>query len=170
MSSNNQPPSLPVVLELAPLPREQLGPFLILGVDKAAGQETIEANWAQRVIWARKNQVAMSLEDINWAREIISTPDRRARADASSLNLDTSAGLLGRLRQRYRDNRGSSAQLVDVEKSLADYTPQTPLPNPEEIRRGLPPGEVPLEIPAVARILEEFLRTPLDPWNLDLSP
>ena len=30
-----------VVLELAPLPREQLGPFIILGVDKDADQERI---------------------------------------------------------------------------------------------------------------------------------
>ena len=52
-----KPPPLPIVLELAPLPREQVGPFLLLGVDKTAAKEEIEANWAQRVIWARKGQV-----------------------------------------------------------------------------------------------------------------
>ena len=30
------PPPEPVVLELAPLPREQVGPFLLLGLDKDA--------------------------------------------------------------------------------------------------------------------------------------
>ena len=29
-------PSEPVVLDLAPLPREQIGPFLLLGLDKDA--------------------------------------------------------------------------------------------------------------------------------------
>jgi hypothetical protein len=51
----------PVVLELAPLPREQIGPFLILGLDKDAGKDEIEANWARRVIWARKSQVRVPL-------------------------------------------------------------------------------------------------------------
>jgi len=49
-----QPPE-PVILELASLPREQIGPFLLLGLDKDADKEQIEANWARRVIWARKN-------------------------------------------------------------------------------------------------------------------
>ena len=61
----------PVVLEVATLPREKVGPFLLLGVDKDADQEQIEAHWAQRVIWARKNQVNAALQEINWAREII---------------------------------------------------------------------------------------------------
>ena len=67
----------PVVLELAPLPREQLGPFLILGVEKTATREQIEAAWAQRLIAARKHQVGVPLEDINWAREAINDTDRR---------------------------------------------------------------------------------------------
>ena len=32
--------------ELASLPREQVGPFLLLGLDKTADKEQIEANWA----------------------------------------------------------------------------------------------------------------------------
>ncbi len=53
----------PVVLDLAPLPREQLGPFLLLGLDKDAGRDQIEANWAKRLIWARKRQFRMALEE-----------------------------------------------------------------------------------------------------------
>lgn len=37
--------SEPVVLELAPLPREQIGPFLLLGLEKDADREQIEASW-----------------------------------------------------------------------------------------------------------------------------
>ena len=44
----------PVVLELASLPREQTGPFLLLGLDKTADKEKMEARWADRVRWARK--------------------------------------------------------------------------------------------------------------------
>ena len=63
----------PLVLKLAPLPRNQIGPFLILGVDKDASKEVIEAAWAQRLIWARKGQFTIPLEDINWARTILRT-------------------------------------------------------------------------------------------------
>src|SRR5438132_13782945 len=49
----------PVVLELAPLPREKSGPFLLLGVEKDADKELIEASWARRVIGARKNQISV---------------------------------------------------------------------------------------------------------------
>ena len=45
------PHAEPIVLDLAPLPREQIGPFLLLGLDKDADKEQIEANWARRVIW-----------------------------------------------------------------------------------------------------------------------
>src|SRR5262249_35670404 len=55
-------------VELASLPREQVGPFLILGVPKDADAETIEAHWAQRVLWARQGKSRISLEDIHWAR------------------------------------------------------------------------------------------------------
>src|SRR5688572_1680666 len=71
----------PLVLKLAPLPRNQVGPFLILGVDKDAPRDAIEAAWAQRLIWARKGQTPVPLEDINWAREVLNDPDRRLRAD-----------------------------------------------------------------------------------------
>ena len=57
--------SSPLMVELAPLPRSQVGPFLILGVDKDAEKESIEAGWAQRLIWARRNQIPTPLEDVN---------------------------------------------------------------------------------------------------------
>src|SRR5438067_2359534 len=50
------PANNPVMLQLAPLPRTQIGPFLILGVDKDAPKDVVEAQWVQRLIWARKAQ------------------------------------------------------------------------------------------------------------------
>ncbi|GIW79792.1 MAG: hypothetical protein KatS3mg105_1599 [Gemmatales bacterium] len=47
-----------VVVELAPLPREQMGPFLILGVYKDADSATIDAHWAQRVIWGPQETIS----------------------------------------------------------------------------------------------------------------
>src|SRR6266436_8499936 len=84
----------PVLLELAPLPREKIGPFILLGLEKDASPEEIEAHWAQRVIWARKNQIAVALTEINWAREALNDPDKRVRADAASLNVDVTTRIL----------------------------------------------------------------------------
>src|ERR671933_158280 len=64
----------PVVLELASLPREQVGPFLLLGLDKAADKKQMERHWADRVKWARKQQIKVPLEDINWARDVLGDP------------------------------------------------------------------------------------------------
>src|SRR5882672_1227104 len=87
MATQSHPANVPVLLELAFLPRDQIGPFLLLGVDKTGGKDQIEANWAQRLIWARKNLTTTALEDINWAREVLNDPDKRVRADAASLNI-----------------------------------------------------------------------------------
>jgi hypothetical protein len=160
------PPPLPVVLELAPLPREQVGPFLLLGVEKTADQDQIEANWAQRVIWARKGLIKVALEDINWAREVLRDPERRPRADAASLNLDTTAGVLGQLAERYNGPQAGTCQPLDGEKALADYTPAGDVPDPETERAAITVPDVPAEMPAARELLQQFVKEPLDPWNL----
>jgi hypothetical protein len=164
-------PQEPVILELAPLPREQIGPFLLLGLAKGAGKEEVEANWAQRVIWARKKQFRIPLEDVNWAREVINDPERRVRADVLSLNADLADGFLRRLLERYggTNGKGPGWRPLDKEKHLADYTPATEVPDPAEVRATIPVPDVPREVPAVERILEQFIREPVDPWNLPFS-
>jgi hypothetical protein len=157
----------PVVLELAALPREQLGPFLILGVDKSAGEKEIEANWAQRVIWARKNQIRIPLGDINWAREVINDPDRRVRADLTSLNFDTAQGVLQRLREEYGAARvGTNWQPLDVEKSLDEFVPLAEVPDAAVVRSSIAIPQARTEIPAVLNLLQAFVQEPLDPWSL----
>src|SRR5436190_11562664 len=126
---SKSPTAGPVVLELAPMPREQIGPFLLLGLDKTADKKAIDANWAQRIKWARRNILKAPLEDINWARDIVSDLDRRIRADAASFNIDTTEGVLHRLAERYENSKPAAAcQPLDVEKALADYTPPAELP------------------------------------------
>jgi hypothetical protein len=161
----------PIVLELAPLPRDQIGPFLLLGIDKDADREQIEAHWAERVKTARKGQVRLALEDINWAREITNDPDRRFRAAAASLNADTAEGTLKKLAQTFglADTSEPSWKPFDSEKSLADYSPPVDLPDSDEIRNAIAVPEVPLELPAIEHMLKQFLPASLDPWAVNLE-
>lgn len=166
------PPNTPIVLQLAPLPRTQIGPFLILGVDKDASRETIEAAWAEKVKQARRGQVKTPLEDINWAREMLTSKESRIRCDAIALNVDTTDGTLKKLKERYQ---GKVEQVeirckpIDTEKWLADYTPAVPVPSVEEIRHQVKLPEIPHEVPALRVILENFVKEPLDPWQVQLD-
>jgi hypothetical protein len=161
----------PVILELAPLPREQVGPFLLLGVSKTADQEEIEANWAQRIIWARKKQLRIPLEDVNWARETINSPEKRVRADITSLNADTGERILQQLASRLGGKKAGRPawQLLDREKALADYSAPTEVPDYRQVRSTITAPDVPQDVPAVLRLLEELAGEPLDPWSLTLS-
>jgi hypothetical protein len=164
-------PHEPVVLELAPLPREQIGPFLILGLEKDADKDQIEANWARRVIWARKGQNRIPLEDVNWAREAINDPEKRLRCDVLSLNADLGDGTLRRLGLRYGVAGPAPAagwQPLDREKDLAAYVPAVEVPDPEAVRAAIAVPEVPAEVPAAGRLLEQWAQTPLHPWADDL--
>jgi len=167
----SSPPPLPVVLQLAPLPRTQIGPYLLLGVAKDASREVIEAQWADRVKWARRGLIKTPLEDINWAREMLSSTEQRLRSDAVSLNVDTTAGTLRKLQQRYQgppqDRLG--AHPLDAEKWLAGYTPPTPVPSLAEVRAAIQPPAPPRAVPAVRVVLENFARAPVDPWQVELD-
>jgi hypothetical protein len=163
----------PVVLELASLSREQVGPFLLLGLDKVATQREVDAHWAERLKWGRKQQLKVPLEDINWARKALEDADRWVQADAESLNADTSEGVLASLTRRYGvggGNAGRHWQTLDNEKALADYVPAAEVPDPQELRASLASPEVPQELPVVVSLLERLVEQPLDPWGLDLPP
>jgi hypothetical protein len=143
---------------------------LILGVNKDADREAIEAAWAQRLIWARKNLTKTPLEDINWAREVLNDVERRIRADCTSLNVDTTDGVLKELRERFQSKEQPvGCRPFDIEKNLADYEPPVQVPDLEELRRSIAPPQIPLDVPAVQVILEEYVRQPLDPWDVPLD-
>jgi hypothetical protein len=161
----------PVVLELATLPREQVGPFLLLGLEKTADKETVDAHWAERLKWARKGLSKVPLEDINWAREILSDIERRIRADAASLNTDTADGVLAQLAQRYGVQEGRAVRMwraLDSEKALTDYRPAADVPDANEVRDALFVPNVPEDVPAVPMLLERLAQQPLDPWAIDI--
>jgi hypothetical protein len=160
----------PVVLELASLPREQTGPFLLLGLDKTADKEKIESNWADRVRWSRKGQLKVLLEDVNWARTMLGELESRLRADSASLNVDLTEAVLGRLAYRFGlgNNGGLRWKPVDHEKPLTDYAPPAEPPDTQAIAAAVVVPEVPDELPAVHHLLDQLTNAPLDPWALEL--
>ncbi len=159
----------PVILELAPLAREKIGPFILLGLEKDASPEEIEAHWAQRLIWARKNQTPVALTDVNWAREILNDPDKRVRADAASLNTDITAGVLQDLAQRYGVGpAGPGWKPLVADRPPGKNGPSVDIPDSEEIRKTISVPEPPDDLPGVRWVLDQFLAEPIDPWNLKM--
>jgi hypothetical protein len=169
MSKNPEP----VVLELAPLPREQIGPFLLLGIEKDADLEQIEMGWATRLKQARRQQIDIGLEEINWAREVLKDPDKRVRADAGSLNVDTTDRILKGLAERFSGPASGSAawQPRECEKDLRDYTPAVEMPDAEAVRAAIVVPMPARETPFVARLLEEVAANAahIDPWKNPLA-
>jgi hypothetical protein len=164
---NNQPE--PVVLDLAALPREKMGPFLVLGVEKDAAKEQIEASWARRLIAARKNQLRVTLEDVNWAKEVITDADRRVRADATSLNLDLIGGVLRQIVRKYAGAQVGSRptwQPVDIEQPPPSSASSVELPDWRSVRDSITVPEIPEESPAVPMILARLADEAIDPWNV----
>ncbi len=156
----------PVLLELAHLPREQVGPFVLLGLDKDASKEDIEAHWAERIKWARKQQTNITLEEINWAREVLNDVARRLSADATTLNLDTGEGSLAAIERRY--TAAPSWEAIDEEKQLATYTLPVEIPDIEATKAAIVVPDVPREFPAAAALLRQIAAAPLDPWAVRL--
>lgn len=169
MAKSNEP----VVLDLAALPREQMGPFLILGLDKSADHATAERHWADRVRWARRVPplVKATLEDINWARQLLQDHEKRLKSDAASLNVDSADTYLAGLSVRFGLSGGEVTRMwqpLDSEKALADYSPAAEVPDLEAVRAALTAPEVPEEMPAAGLLLARLVEAPLDPWGLAL--
>jgi hypothetical protein len=165
----------PVVLELATLPREQIGPYLLLGLDKSADKEVIDKHWADRVKWALRipPQIKIGRDDINWAHELLKEIDKRIRFDVCGLNADTSDGVVGQLASRYGVSGGQAGRLwqpLDREKPLAEYVPPADAPDAAAVRAAIAVPETPEEFPAAALLLERLAQPALDPWALELPP
>jgi hypothetical protein len=153
------------------LSREQIGPFFLLGLDKDADASQIEAHWAQRVIWARNNEIPTQLGNVNWAREVLNDPGRRVSADVASFNSDTGAGELARMAEKYglKDAGKPAWHVWDREKPLANYIPPTPVPDTGAVRAGITLPEFPPDYPIVAALLRGLAQESLDPWRINLS-
>lgn len=160
----------PVVLELASLPREQMGPFLLLGLDKSADPQTIERHWAERIKWARRNTIKVPLEDINWARESLGDVERRLRADIASMNVDTANGLLSELCEKFGVDAGQATrkwQPLDNEKQMTDYAPGE-VPEISTVAEAISVPEIAQEMPTPTTMLQNLAAGKIDPWGLQL--
>jgi hypothetical protein len=161
----------PVVLELATLSREHIGPYLLLGLDKSADKEKIDSNWADRVKLAFKQQLKIPREDVNWAHDILKEIDKRIHCDVRSLNTDTTDGILCQMTERYGAGGvkpGRVWQPLDNEKPLADYIPAAEVPSAAEVRAGLAAPDTPEETPFAVQLLDGLAQQPLDPWAVEL--
>ena len=166
--------SEPVVLELAALPREQMGPFLLLGIDKSASKSSIEEHWAERLKWARRQLIKVPLEDINWARDVLNDPEKRLKYDAGCVNADTTDAVVATLARRFGLEGGGQAsrmwQPLDDEKALADYAPAAEIPDQVAVRAAIVAPDIPQDVPAAAALLSRLVESAIDPWSLELPP
>ncbi len=153
--------------ETGPAPtRDVAGPFLILGVDKDADATTVDAHWAERVLWCRNSQTRLSLEDVHWAREQLRDPSRRPTADAGSLNADLATGEVRRLRRLYHlDGSPPGWEPLDPEPSIE--LPAAIEADAATIAAEMAAPDVPLELTAVNRWLDHFVAAAFDPWGVD---
>jgi hypothetical protein len=133
-------------------------------VPKDADDETINAAWAQRVLWARQGKTQASLEDIHWARAVLRDPSQRLAADAASLNPDVAGEELRKLTRLWSLDGKPGWPPVDPEPP----TVAADIPDPDAVRPGVPAPAVPVELPGVARWLDDFANAPLDPWSIAL--
>ena len=129
----------PVVLELATLPREQIGPYLLLGLDKSADKEPIDANWADRVKWAapaadhqgRPRGRQLGARGPQGDRQ--THPRRRRQPQCRHDGRHP-----GQMTERYGVAGGKAGRVwqpLDNEKPLADYMPPAEVPDAAEVRR-----------------------------------
>ena len=159
---------------MAALPREQMGPFLLLGIDKSAGKSAIEEHWAERLKWARRQLIKVPLEDINWAREVLGDVEKRLKYDAGCVNADTTDSVIATLARRFGlEGGGHSSRMwqpLDEEKSLADYSPDAEIPDRAGVEAAIVAPDIPQDVPAAASLLEKLVAPPIDPWGLELPP
>jgi hypothetical protein len=157
----------PSGVELAPLKRDRVGPFLLLGVAKDADADTIESRWAQSVLWARQSKTKVPLGDVHWAREVLRDLEQRLTADVASLNTDTGGDELRRLARSYHLDTGRPAwPPIDPEPAPLR---ESDIPDPATVCAAARAPDVPTELPGVARWLDDFARTPIDPWSISAS-
>jgi len=77
--------------------------------------------------------------------------------------------VLRQLRERFQGKGQAGCRPIDIEKNLANYEPPIALPDLQEVRSQIPPPEIPREVPAARVILEDFVRQPIDPWEISFE-
>jgi len=148
--------------------RDRAGPFVVLGVDKDADATTLETHFERQRQAIQEGEALWTLEDLEWAHNELQDPKRRLTADINSLDVDLAFGEIHRL-----------ARLYCLSDDLPGWEPLDPEPTPEilatdsinieQLVADTPQPDVPLEIPAINRWLDQFAQQVADPWTIELA-
>jgi hypothetical protein len=145
-----------------------MGPFLILGLDKDASPEEVDKAWRERLQWVEQGWSNVSCDDLNWAHDVLLDPERRVAADAASLNPDTLAQPCRHLLTTSESadwEQPSWPILDDAWPELPPFPPDLPENRASEVGAA-PIPEIPREVPALTRLIKQWLDRPIDPWIL----
>lgn len=144
-----------------------VGPYIILGIDKDADPATLPEVCARRVEAARAGELTWTEEQIVAALEVLHAPEERLESDVESFNTDIASGEVRRLARLYRvDGGGPAWEPMDPE-------PPTELTELTFDAAGLaaeaPAPDVPLELPSVETWLTQYAAGASNPWTSELT-
>ncbi len=85
-----------------------------------------------------------------------------------SLNPDTLSGELRQLLEKHGPLEPEVPSWAPAEAPLPDLpeAPSEAIPDLDSIRAGISVPEIPLEFPAIERMLAEVTAAPIDPWEI----
>jgi hypothetical protein len=148
--------------------RERAGPFLILGIDKDADAATIAAQFERQRHAVQAGLCHWTLDDLDWARNELQDAKQRLAADLNSLDVDLASGEIHRLARLYSLADGRPGwEPLDPEPKVELMPPAAV--SVERLVADVPQPDVPLEIPAINRWLDQFAHQVADPWTTELE-
>ena len=165
----------PVVLELATLSREQIGPFMLLGLDKSADKEQIDKHWADRVKLGAQAAHQGPAAKTSTGRTRSSRTSTGASAPTRPASTPTRRTASSRkLCDRYGVGNGSPGRgcgsRLTTRSRWPTICPRRRCPTADDgpRRHHWSSRRCREELPAVAVLLERLAQLPLDPWAFEL--
>jgi hypothetical protein len=150
-----------------PIDRDDVGPFIVLGVDKDVDAATLHARVAERLRQIDRGECRFTRADVEWARDVLRDRKSRLRADVDHLNPDLASGALGRLARLYHlDGAPPGWEPLDPEP-VADL-PGLDAIDVQALAAGLVPPEAPLHFPTLDHWAARRLEIGDDPWAENL--
>jgi hypothetical protein len=152
----------PVVLDLAPLPKEKMGPFIILGVAKEATPKEIESAFQERLLGIQAGDFPLGEEDIHWAKERLSDPEDRLNADVVSMNAEILNSPIRRMNKSDSENSWSSRDATTRFNVTIEEDLQLAI---DAITKDLVVPDLEFDVSKLGRLIKESENPSWDPWN-----
>jgi hypothetical protein len=147
--------------------RELAGPYLVLGVDKDVDSDEIEAHYQSQCRAVERGECSWSIDDLEWAKQVLCDPEQRLAADRDSLNPDLASGEVQRLARLYRlDGSPPGWEPMDPEPPI-DFSALYVIDS-NALASTVPTPDIPRELPAVKAWLDHFSAAATDPWSMEL--